>query len=219
MKNVSVIIVAAGRGVRAGGDLPKQFVMVGARPLLMHTIDAFAKHCAQTIIVLPSAYIPHWEELCEKFNFRTPHVIAAGGDERFHSVRSGIERVAPDAKIVLIHDGVRPFVSDALIERVIDGAHENGAVVPATPITDTLRRVGGGIISRSEVMAVQTPQGFSADLLRHSYTREFAKNFTDDSSVVEAAGYAVEMVAGEVENLKITTPYDLKLANYLLNNN
>lgn len=218
MKNVSVIIVAAGRGIRAGGDLPKQFVTLGNRPLLMHTIDLFATKCDQTIVVLPAAYIEKWEELCEQFDFRTAHSIAQGGEERFNSVRSGLKQVATDAKIILIHDGVRAFVSGTLINRVIEAAHDNGAVVPATPITDTLRKVGGGIVSRSEVMAVQTPQAFSADILRRSYDRHFDRSFTDDGSVVEAAGYAVEMVEGEVENFKITTPYDLKIANFLLQN-
>lgn len=216
MKNTSVIIVAAGRGIRAGGDLPKQFVALGGRPLLMHTIDAFATKCDQTIVVLPAAYIDKWEELCEELDFRTPHSIAEGGDERFNSVRSGIKQVAADAEIVLVHDGVRAFVSEALIDRVIEAARDNGAIVPAVPVTDTLRKVGGGIVSRSEVMAVQTPQGFSADIIRRSYDRRFDSSFTDDGSVVEAAGYAVEMVEGEVENFKITTPYDLKIANFLL---
>lgn len=216
MKNISVIIVAAGHGIRAGSELPKQFVAVGGRPLLMHTVEAFDKKCDRIIVVLPSAYIAQWEQLCQDHDFRTPHTLCEGGDERFTSVRNGIEKLSPDTKIILVHDGVRPFVSSELIDRVIEATKEIGAVVPSTPVTDTLRRIGGGSVSRSEVMAVQTPQGFDADILRRAYNQPFNKSFTDDASVVEAAGYAVEMTEGEVENMKITTPYDLKIANILL---
>ncbi len=216
--NVSVIIVAAGRGTRLGAELPKQYLPLGSGVILMHTIDAFVNSCSQIIVVVPKNGVQDWQRICQQYNYQTPHEVVEGAEERFFSVANGLKVVAKDCDVVLVHDGVRPFVNSELIERVITGAVESGAVVPATAVTDTLRKIGGGIVSRSEVMAVQTPQGFLQDIIKKAYEQKYTKQFTDDGSVVEAAGYSVEMVEGDVENFKITTAYDYKLAQFIIFN-
>ncbi|MFI3287563.1 MAG: 2-C-methyl-D-erythritol 4-phosphate cytidylyltransferase [Rikenellaceae bacterium] len=211
----TVIIVAAGRGVRAGGTVAKQFTPLEGGVVLMHTIDAFVSHCSDIVVVLPQGGLNFWKELCLEHNFTTSHRVIEGSSERFLSVHRGLALVCDDTDVVLVHDGVRPFVSGEIIERVISAAAQSGAVVPVVPISDSLRRVGGGIVSRSEIMAVQTPQGFSLDILRRGYMQPYNSCFTDDASVVESAGYSIEMVEGDVRNFKITTPWDIEFAKYL----
>ncbi len=215
----SVIIVAAGRGLRAGSQTPKQFLELGSRVVLMHTIEAFRGVVDQTIVVLPEGAVEYWGELCERYGFSCEHVAVEGSSERFLSVKRGLDAVSGDIDTILVHDGVRPFVSGDLIQRVIDSAEQSGAVVPVIPVVDTLRKVSGGILSRSEVMAVQTPQGFQYDILLRAYEQPYDEKFTDDGSVVEALGCAVEMVEGDAQNFKITTPWDVELARILINKN
>lgn len=210
-----VIIVAAGRGIRAGGAVAKQFTPLGGGVVLMRTIDAFLSHCLEIVVVVPKGGENEWRELCEKYNFTTEHKVVEGAKERFLSVQSGLGAISADTDIILVHDGVRPFVTSEVIDRVIEGARESGAVVPVIPIADSLRRVGGGIVSRSEVMAVQTPQGFSADILRKGYTQSYSVDFTDDASVVENLGVHIEMVEGDTRNFKITTPWDLEISKFI----
>ncbi len=211
----SVIIVAAGRGIRAGSAVAKQFTPLGKSIVLMHTIDAFRADCNEIIVVIPEGGEKEWKTLCEEYNFTTDHKAVEGSSERFLSVRNGLAAVSEDTDIILVHDGVRPFVTSEVIARVIEGAKESGAVVPVIPIADSLRRVDGGIVSRSEVMAVQTPQGFNADILRKGYTQSYSKTFTDDASVVENLGVHVEMVEGDTRNFKITTPWDLEISQLI----
>lgn len=218
------IIVAAGRGERLGGATPKQYLPLGEKLILMRTIDAFVVLCSDIVVVVPQGGVEHWEALCREYNYTTAHRVVEGDSERFYSVRnallvvgSGVDSgVDSGADIVLVHDGVRPFVSGELIGRVIEGAINSGAVVPTVPIVDTLRRIGGGVISRGEVMAVQTPQGFTLELLQKAYRQPYTSSFTDDGSVVEAMGYGVEMVEGEVNNFKITTAHDFRMAQLLV---
>ncbi len=217
--NSSVIIVAAGRGLRAGGgETPKQFTVIGGKALLMHTIEAFACRVDEVVVVIPAGYSMKWKGMCEDLNFDAQHIVVEGAEERFLSVRQGLEAVGSSVEVVLVHDGVRPFVSGEVIERVVGGAVVNGAVVPVIPLVDSVRRVDGGSISRSELLAVQTPQGFLRDIITTSYKQEFRREFTDCSSVVEAAGYGIEVVEGSVENFKITTPMDIKIAKLLITN-
>ncbi len=212
----TAIIVAGGRGVRLCDSTPKQFLEIGGVPILMRTIEAFKGLVDEIIVVLPSEFIEHWDALCQRHTFRVKHKVTVGDSERFSSVRRGLECVSGSTELVLVHDGVRPFVDSGLISRVIEAAVQNGAAAPAVPVTDTLRWISGGVLSRSQVMAMQTPQAFRYDILVKSYRQEFSSAFTDDVSVVEAAGYGVEFVEGDVSNFKITTPYDLRLAQLLV---
>lgn len=220
------IIVAGGKGLRMGGDIPKQFIPVNGMPVLMHTIRRFREFDPQMhiVLVLPKDHQDYWRQLCDKYRFTDQHDIADGGSTRFHSSQNGIMALAeaPDSDIVAIHDGVRPLVSVETIGRCFTAAAESGAAIPVLPVIDTLRYVGhadengvnteqGHNVLRSDYRVVQTPQTFRLALLRRAFTQPFSERFTDDASVVEALGEKVTMVDGNRENIKITTPYDLKV--------
>lgn len=211
----TVIIVAGGRGLRLLDLTPKQFLEIGGKPILMHTIEAFVDVIDEIVVVLPAEFTQHWAALCDKHNFRVNHKVTVGDSERFSSVKRGLEAASISTELVLVHDGVRPFVDAKLIERVVSTAVEFGASAPAIPVTDTLRMMDGGTLSRSKVLAMQTPQAFKYELLMESYKQDYNSEFTDDVSVVEGAGYSVEFVEGDVSNFKITTPYDLLVAQKL----
>lgn len=220
------IIVAGGKGLRMGGDIPKQFIPVNGMPVLMHTIRRFREFDPQMhiVLVLPKDHQDYWRQLCDEYRFTDQHDIADGGSTRFHSSQNGIMALAeaPDTDIVAIHDGVRPLVSVETIGRCFTAAAESGAAIPVLPVIDTLRYVGhadengvnteqGHNVLRSDYRVVQTPQTFRLALLRCAFTQPFSERFTDDASVVEALGEKVTMVDGNRENIKITTPYDLKV--------
>lgn len=220
------IIVAGGKGLRMGGDIPKQFIPVNGMPVLMHTIRRFREFDPQMhiVLVLPKDHQDYWRQLCDEYRFTDQHDIADGGSTRFHSSQNGIMTLAeaPDTDIVAIHDGVRPLVSVETIGRCFTAAAESGAAIPVLPVIDTLRYVGhadengvnteqGHNVLRSDYRVVQTPQTFRLALLRRAFTQPFSERFTDDASVVEALGEKVTMVEGNRENIKITTPYDLKV--------
>lgn len=220
------IIVAGGKGLRMGGDIPKQFIPVNGMPVLMHTIRRFREFDPQMhiVLVLPKDHQDYWRQLCDEYRFTDRHDIADGGSTRFHSSQNGIMALAeaPDSDIVAIHDGVRPLVSVETIGRCFTAAAESGAAIPVLPVIDTLRYVGhadengvnteqGHNVLRSDYRVVQTPQTFRLALLRRAFTQPFNERFTDDASVVEALGEKVTMVDGNRENIKITTPYDLKV--------
>lgn len=220
------IIVAGGKGLRMGGDIPKQFIPVNGMPVLMHTIRRFREFDPQMhiVLVLPKDHQDYWRQLCDEYQFADRHDIADGGSTRFHSSQNGIMALAeaPDSDIVAIHDGVRPLVSVETIGRCFTAAAESGAAIPVLPVIDTLRYVGhadengvnteqGHNVLRSDYRVVQTPQTFRLALLRRAFTQPFNERFTDDASVVEALGEKVTMVDGNRENIKITTPYDLKV--------
>lgn len=220
------IIVAGGKGLRMGGDIPKQFIPVNGMPVLMHTIRRFREYDPQMhiVLVLPKDHQDYWRQLCSEYSFTDKHDIADGGSTRFHSSQNGIMALAeaPDTDIVAIHDGVRPLVSVETIGRCFTAAAESGAAIPVLPVIDTLRYVGhadengvntepGHNVLRSDYRVVQTPQTFRLALLRRAFTQPFSERFTDDASVVEALGEKVTMVDGNRENIKITTPYDLKV--------
>lgn len=215
------IIVAGGKGLRMGGELPKQFIPVEGRPVLMRTLDAFyaCENSIQIILVLPRDHQPYWQELCREYQFAVPHRIADGGATRFHSVQNGLALVDEADALVAVHDGVRPFVSYEVIERCYQEAVSHGAVVPVIPVVETVRHLlpeGSETVSRDAYRLVQTPQTFSAALLRRAYEQPFCEAFTDDASVVEALGHAVHLVEGNRENIKLTTPFDLTVAKALL---
>ena len=211
------IIVAGGKGLRMGGDVPKQFLPIGGKPVLMHTIEAFreALDDVQIVLVLPAEQHDYWQKLCKDYNFRSPELIATGGETRFHSVKNGLALLPEDDEAVVgVHDGVRPFVSRDTIQRCFGTAAEGKAVVPVVPVVETLRQIlpDGTSITRprNEFRLVQTPQTFPLALLKQAYEQPYSEVFTDDASVVEAMGKEITMVEGNRENIKLTTPADLK---------
>lgn len=214
------VIVAGGKGLRMGSELPKQFLCIGGRPILMHTLEAFHRfdEAMQLILVLPHDHQPLWHKLCEEHAFSLPHLLADGGETRFHSVKNGLAQITEDG-VVAIHDGVRPFVSKEVLERCFTAAVTRQAVLPVIPIVDTVRELtaeGSLTVDRNAYKLVQTPQVFNVTLLKAAYEQPFTPFFTDDASVVEALGRQITLVEGNRENIKITTPFDLKIAEALL---
>ena len=213
------IIVAGGKGLRMGGNVPKQFQLVGGRPVLMHTLQQFRNAMAdlQIILVLPREQQDYWRERCRQYEFGVEHRVADGGQTRFHSVKNGLALI-PDGEegIVGVHDGVRPFASADLIRRCYAAAVEAEAVVPAVPVVESLRHEERGAIDRKGYRLVQTPQTFSIPLLKAAYCQAYLETFTDDASVVEAYGHRVAMIDGIRENIKLTTPFDMVVAEALL---
>ena len=300
------IIVAGGKGLRMGADLPKQFLPIGGRPVLMHTLEVFERAIPgiHLILVLPADHQPFWRDLCRQHSFTLPHSIATGGATRFHSVKNGLKVVAEivgetgemgergsvglmgsvgsmgamgsmgsmgsvesmgsmgsmgsvgsmgaqnslessAVPLVAVHDGVRPFVSPEVIRRTFDAARDHAAVVPVVPVVETLRQLSSAsassspsasspspsssavvaapsgavssfTVDRSLFRLVQTPQTFQLPLLLRAYEQPFRDTFTDDASVVEALGHPITLVEGNRENIKITTPFDLTIAEALL---
>jgi 2-C-methyl-D-erythritol 4-phosphate cytidylyltransferase len=218
--NKIAIIVAGGKGERMNADVPKQFLEINGKPILMHTLEAFMNFDAslQLILVLPAAQIDFWETLCEAHDFSIPHQIVAGGQTRFHSVKNGLD-VVKIPSLVAIHDGVRPLVSKDTIARCFDTAEKFGAAIPTMDSIESIRFVdanGSKSVDRTAYKMVQTPQVFDAELLKKAYEQEFSVLFTDDASVVEAMGVKVHLVEGNRENIKITTGFDLIVAERLL---
>lgn len=219
------IIVAGGKGSRMNTALPKQFIDLCGRPVLMHTIDAFrsAVDDISIVLVLAEQEVERWNNLCRRNSFVSPEAIAYAGATRFHSVLNGLSLIPSDADgLVAVHDGVRPLVSADMIRRSFDEAESHGAAVPVIPVVDSVRKVltdGDSIsLTRSELRAVQTPQTFSLSLLRQAYSQPFSEHFTDDASVVEASGAKVALYSGEISNIKITHPIDLLIAQYYIDN-
>lgn len=220
MEPCGVIIVAGGEGRRCGGRIPKQFALLGGVPVLARTIGNFARALpgAPIAVVLPAEHIDFWNNLCARFDV-APHTVAAGGAERFHSVRNGLAALPAETKRIAVQDGVRPLGSPKLIRRLAAAAAEHGSAIPVIEPTDSYRETegeGSHPIDRRRLRIVQTPQIFDAELLRDAYRAEYRPEFTDDASVVELAGHAVHLCEGERGNLKITTPEDFALAEALL---
>lgn len=213
---ISTIVVAAGSGRRMGGELPKQFIRIKGMPILMRVIENFAYLSGEIIVVLHADWIEYWRDLCHEHSFVTPHTVVAGGVERYESVVAGLALVSPLSGLILVQDGVRPFASHDLIDRVVQGALEHGAVVPAIDVVDTLRTRKGQMVDRSEMLSMQTPQGFDVAVLKNAYrAQSYRDHFTDDASVVQAVGQHITFVEGEPQNIKITTPLDIKIAEIL----
>lgn len=215
-----IIIVAGGKGLRMGGEIPKQFLPIGGRPVLMRTIEAFYSYDSSIhiILVLPVSQQAYWKELCETYRFALKHDVADGGETRFHSVKNGLALVDGDGWVG-VHDGVRPFVSKEVVAKCYSAAIEKKAVVPVIDVVETVRFLtdgGSETVPRSKYKLVQTPQVFDIKLLKEAYNQKFSDSFTDDASVVEAMGYTVFLVEGNRENIKLTTPFDLKIAEVLV---
>lgn len=216
----AVIIVAGGSGKRMQSALPKQFMMLGGLPVVAHTINTFSEALpgAEIVVVLPEEHIPLWRNLAARFDIAV-HRCIAGGKERFHSVKNGLEALSEEVEYVAVHDGVRALATKKMILRVQLAAEETEAAIPVTEVVDSYRRVDGSesyIVPRTELRIVQTPQTFSAALLRRAYEQPFSDKFTDDASVVEALGAKITLVEGERRNIKLTTPEDMAIAERLL---
>lgn len=217
-----VIIVAGGKGLRMGSDIPKQFLPIGGKPVLMRTIERFRQYSAdiQIVLVLPEAQQAYWQQLCKKYDFHVDYQLANGGETRFHSVQNGLALIPDDAEgVVGVHDGVRPFPSIEVIRRCYETAQSQKAVVPVIPVVETVRHLENEksvTVPRDEYCLVQTPQTFDIQLLKAANRQPYNDGFTDDASVVEAFGFDITLVEGNRENIKITTPYDLKIAEVLI---
>lgn len=224
MKTVA-IIVAGGSGTRFGAQLPKQFLELAGKPILMYSIEAFGKNrdgSFDVIVTLPEGQMALWQQLCEKYAFDVPHRVVAGGETRWHSVKNALDSIVDIAgvDVIAVHDGVRPLATAELIGRTIEAARRDGAAIPVVMLNDSVRQVAGDAshaLDRSTLRAVQTPQAFDARLLMDAYSLPYQPSFTDDASVVEQFGHPVTLVEGDPNNLKITRPMDLAVAEYLLN--
>ena len=237
-----VIIVAGGKGLRMGSDIPKQFLPIGGKPVLMRTLERFREYDAdlQIILVLPEAQQAYWHQLCEEYHFDVAYTLANGGQTRFHSVQNGLAKVPDDAEgVVGVHDGVRPFPSIEVIRNCYETARTAKAVIPVIPIVETVRQIfsngqtrtdtdkkeslspevrcknSSRTVPRDEYRLVQTPQTFDIQLLKAANRQPYNDGFTDDASVVESYGHQITLVEGNRENIKITTPYDLRIGEVL----
>ncbi|GHU83012.1 2-C-methyl-D-erythritol 4-phosphate cytidylyltransferase [Bacteroidia bacterium] len=221
MSKQYVLIVAGGKGLRMGNELPKQFIPLEGRPILMHTLERFNQWdaSADLLLVLPREHRSYWEMLCRELNCTIPHRIADGGETRFQSVQNGLA-LMDEPGLVAVHDGVRPFVSAEVITACFEEAEQNGAAIPVVPMIDSIREQyaegKSRPVDRRRYLAVQTPQVFRSSLIKEAYRQPYTPAFTDDASVVEALGVEIHTVAGNRENIKITDPLDLLMAEALL---
>jgi 2-C-methyl-D-erythritol 4-phosphate cytidylyltransferase len=220
--NNYAVIVAGGVGKRMGEDVPKQFLFIGGRPILMHTMDAFIRYDKeiQIILVLPEEQVRYWQELCKECDFRINHIVRYGGETRFHSVKNGLKGIKPEEdSLIAVHDGVRPFVSKETLDRCFKTAREKGNAIPVVDINESVRmieEIGNKSINREQLKTIQTPQVFQAKRLLDAYNIIYDESFTDSASVLERTGERIHMVKGDIENIKITTPFDLKVAEAIL---
>jgi len=216
------IIVAGGIGKRMGAEVPKQFLPLVHKPVLMHTLEAFYRFDNQmtVLLVLPAPYFDEWNTLADQYRFTHLPILIAGGDTRFASVKNALNSIPDKDGVVLVHDGVRPLVSVELIKQVFLSAETQKAVVPVLPITSSIREktTNGNLIyaDRNRFVAVQTPQGFSLTILKNAYEQPYSETFTDDASVVEKMGIDIRFIQGEPHNIKITTQSDMDLAGFYL---
>ncbi len=215
------IIVAGGFGNRMNNSIPKQFLLLEGKPVLMHTINAFHE-CVlnpEILVVLNKQMHPHWLSLCQEYGFTTPHKLVEGGEQRFFSVKNGLSEIEGEG-IVAIHDAVRPLVSQALITQAFKVAEETGNCVTGITPTDSIRRITNEgttqAFDRSEFILIQTPQVFDLNIIKKAYQSSYASNFSDDATVVESIGVTINMIAGERENIKITYPEDIEIASILI---
>lgn len=218
----SVLIMAGGSGRRMNADIPKQFLLLGEMPVLMHTIKKFHSFDPNIniVLVLPADQIQIWNDLCKRHSFTIQHQITSGAETRFGSVSNGLKHIKGKG-LVAIHDGVRPLVSQHTIERCFDLALEKGNAIPVMPLVESLRSIckkTNTAENRENFVSVQTPQVFDVDLIQRAYKQEYTPEFTDDASVLENMGIAINLTEGNAENIKITRPFDLIVAKALLTN-
>jgi len=215
-----VVIVAGGSGKRMGIDTPKQFLELAGRPVLMHTIERFRtfSESIEIITVLPENQLRFWNELQKKYSFSIPHTLVKGGLHRFFSVKHGLEFVGNNG-LVAVHDGVRPLVSTETIKRCFETAEKCGTAIPVVSPSDSVRLIeenSSRPLNRTLIKQIQTPQVFKTELLKNAYKQEYDPSFSDDATVVEKTGVKINLVEGNRENIKITNPEDLFIAQTLL---
>lgn len=236
MARIVTIIVASGSGRRMGGEIPKQFIELDGLPILMHTIRNYAAAIEalsesmgvsnRMVVVISGDCVELWKELCLEHNFEIAHDVVQGGATRFESVQCGLKHIKkevnPSPCLVAVHDGVRPFVECRTVELAIKSAFAVGSGVAATEMVDSVRVIDGAghshPLERTRVRAVQTPQIFKYQVITHSYQQPYQSVFTDDASVCQSSGYPIRLVASGANNIKITTPKDLAVAQYILRN-
>lgn len=214
------IIVAGGSGTRMQGTLPKQFLDLAGKPVLMHTLEKFHRPGLELILVLHPEYHEYWREQCREHNFHFPHTVVKGGKTRAESVRNGLELIGNES-IVAVHDAVRPFISATFLERLFREAEENGTAIPVLPVKETLRKItenGNETVDRDHYRLVQTPQVFRGEILKNAFLQSDYNRYTDEASLVEAEGsYKLHLTAGEEINIKLTVPDDLQWAAWQIN--
>lgn len=220
MGSFSVIITAGGIGARMNASLPKQFLLIKERPLLMYTIELFYQFNpkSQLILTLPDDWIEYWEDQLVEHDFEIPHRVIAGGKERYHSIKNALQYC--QSEFVAVHDGVRPLVSNETLTRCFEAVRKNDAVIPVMPVSESLRIIQEShshAVDRSQYLIVQTPQCFRTSVLKKAYEKEYHQTVTDDACLVEEAGYQITLVDGNPENIKITRQSDLRLAEMFLN--
>tara|TARA_B100000795_G_C22762342_1_gene424164 strand:- start:616 stop:1269 length:654 start_codon:yes stop_codon:yes gene_type:complete len=216
MKKVA-LIVAGGKGERMNADTPKQFLLLNGTPILIHTLKQFS-HFDKIVLVLPELQFQYWQELCNSYNFMQEHTLVSGGVTRFHSVKNGLDAIDENT-IIAIHDGVRPIISNSLINDLLTKTKSKIGVIPIVPIKDTIRKIDGEksvLVDRSNLYKVQTPQCFLSTDIKNAYTQDFSDTFTDDASVFEGNGRKIKTILGEEKNIKITTKEDMNIASILI---
>lgn len=219
MKTISVIITAGGIGKRMNAPLPKQFLPVRGKPILMRTLEQFYHYNPkmQLLLTLPEDWMSYWEKLCMEYDFHVPHRVVSGGEERYHSIQNALAHCHGD--FIAVHDGVRPLVSGDTLDRCFTALRTCDAVVPVVQVGESLRKMEGDAsvsVPRADYRIVQTPQCFRGRVLRSAYERPYHAAITDDASLVEETGVQVHMVEGNIENIKITSQADLKFAELYL---
>ncbi len=215
-----VIIVAGGEGRRLGGEVPKQFLPLDGTPVLWHTLRAFHDYdpALQIIVVLHPSWSGHWEKISASLRPAIGYRTTSGGETRFHSVQNGLALARPGG-LTAVHDASRPLVSRALLERTFAAAREKGNAVPVLPVTDSLREItptGNRHVDRSRYCSIQTPQIFPTHLLQEAFRQPYEERFTDEATVVERTGEKIHLTEGEKRNIKITTAFDLQIAEMIL---
>ncbi len=219
MSNYSVIITAGGIGRRMRSSLPKQFIQVNEKPILMYTIKVFYDFdpTIEILLTLPEDWKSYWEELLQEHDFKIPHRVIDGGKERYDSIKNALKKCT--GKMIAVHDGVRPLVEQDTIKHCFQEAEKSGAAIPVVPIAESMRKKNGEsteIVNREDYLIVQTPQCFQRDILFGAYENSYHEGITDDASLVEEAGHPVETIIGNDSNIKITTQSDLKYAGMFL---
>lgn len=214
----AVVIVAGGAGLRMGAELPKQFLQLGGLPILFRTLQRFFEYSEklQLIVVAPSNHFETIQDLTKQFQFNIPFQLTEGGATRFLSVKNGLALV--EAQLVGIHDAVRPLVSKKTIQTAFETANHKGNAIPTVPVVDSLREVteqNNIAVNRDSFKIIQTPQVFNTELIKKAFAAANGDNFSDDATVLENYGHSINLTEGNRENIKITTPADLKIAEAL----
>jgi 2-C-methyl-D-erythritol 4-phosphate cytidylyltransferase len=221
MNKISVIITAGGIGKRMGGDLPKQFIRLDGKPILLRTLESFyhVDPNFELILTLPSDWHAYWKNILQDVNCTIPHTLVSGGEERFHSVKNALDCCS--GTLILVHDGVRPFVAKETILACLEVLVTNEAAIPVLTIKESVRERQGSssrAVDRSKFLLVQTPQCFRSSVLRDAYNLEFHSGITDDATLVESLGIDIQLIQGNEDNIKITTQKDLIIAEAILAN-